>query len=95
MCPSPWNSADHILQPLPMTPNLLFNTSQVFMDDPMSLVIKASWRAIATGEAPGKAHLSLSTGTIDLCLLGDLIVFLLSEVPMLAFGILLPLAFAC
>ena len=85
-CPSPWSSGAKGSQALPMTPSLQFNTSQVFMDDPMSKVIKESWKAIASGDFPGRAHLRLS-GTIDLCALGDLIVFLLCEVPLLAAGV--------
>jgi hypothetical protein len=84
-CPSPWSSGDKGLQSLPMTPSLLFNTSQVFLDDPMSKVVKESWKAIANGN-PGRAQLRLTSGTIDLCPLGDLIVFLLCEVPLLAAG---------
>ena len=86
-CPSPWSSGANGSQPLPMTPSLLFNTSQVFMDDPMSTVIKECWKAIASGDFPGRAHLLLSSGTIELCRLGDLIVFLLCEVPFLAAGV--------
>ena len=86
-CPCPWSSGDDGFQPLPMTPTLLFNTSQVFMDDPTSKVVKESWKAIATGECPGQGHLLLSSGTIELCCLGDLIMFLLCGVPMLAAGV--------
>jgi hypothetical protein len=86
MCPIPWTSGQSNLRPLPMTPNLLFNTTQVFPDDHMSMVIKASWHAVASGECAGRAHMQLSSGTIDMCFLGDLIVFLLAEVPMLAGG---------
>jgi hypothetical protein len=57
-----------------------------FKDDPISSVIKSSWKAIVSGEAPGRAGLSLSSSSIDFCQLGDLIVFLLSEVPLLARG---------
>jgi hypothetical protein len=81
-CPCPWYAYDQDLQPLPMMPNLLFNTEQVFRDDPRSKVIKESWKAIANGDGLGQAHLSLSTGDIKMCKLGDLIAFLLSEVPL-------------
>ena len=86
LCPSPWHSADNNLQPLPMMPNLLVNTSQVFTNDPMSMVIKATWTAVANGEGAGQANMRLATGTIGHCQLGDFIVFLLAEVPLLAGG---------
>ena len=87
MCPSPWKAGKDNLHPLPMTSNLLFNTSEVFTDDPVSCVVKSTWRAIATGAGNGRANMSLHTGTVDSCQLGDLIVFLLSEVPLLACGV--------
>ena len=87
MCPSPWKAGKDNLHPLPMTSNLLFNTSEVFTDDPVSCIVKATWRAIATGAGNGRANMSLHTGTVDSCQLGDLIVFLLSEVPLLACGV--------
>jgi len=55
ICPSPWDAGKDHLQPLPMAPNWQVDTSQVFKDDPISAVVKSSWRAIATGVAPG-AH---------------------------------------
>ena len=69
-----------------MSPGLLFNTQDVFKDDSMSNVIKATWAAIATGIGSGQAQLQLKSGSINMCQLGDLIVFLLAEVPILAGG---------
>ena len=86
LCPSPWDAGSDHLVPLPMSPGLLFNTQDVFKDDSMSNVIKATWAAIATGIGSGQAQLQLKSGSINMCQLGDLIVFLLAEVPILAGG---------
>lgn len=80
------------MKPLPWTCNGLVDTRAMFDDQGLEgsgfgHVVQAAWQTVVTsGHSQG--GLKLSSGSIDICQLGDLIAFLLSDMAIQVDGVL-------
>jgi hypothetical protein len=90
--PCPWTAyADpEAFKALPLNAKGLVDTRPMFSNEPLELkyigvALRAAWSERACNGG-GQAELELSSGSLDLCHLAELILFLLSEVPLQASG---------
>jgi len=92
--PTPWNrhaEGAQAMKPLPITANGFVDTRAMFDDQghdgEYGHVIRAAWQSVVIS-GMSKGGLKLSSGSVDLCHLGDLVVFLLSDMGLQVHGVL-------
>jgi len=93
--PTPWNKHAEgalAMKPLPWTLSGLVDTRAMFNDgghggSAFGHVVQEAWRSVVIS-GQSKAELQLASGSIDLCHLGDLIAFLISDMALQVNGVL-------